>query len=132
MYTYFMYLYMRFSCASDNLFRSVLILFRIIGFPPFSCRDCIMEIIGIKTASSYFHISGNKRQKHCRRTVYHLYSESNRSVILISSAAAIASSWRSVGDVMPFSIVFSVDLLIPVRASSCFKVKCLSVRCLPR
>lgn len=54
MYTYFMYLYMRFSCASDNLFRSVLILFRIIGFPPFSCRDCIMEIIGIKDRFQLF------------------------------------------------------------------------------
>lgn len=55
------------------------------------------------------------------------YSDEYSSLIRICSADAMASSCRSVGDVRPFSIVFSVVLLIPVSCSSCFSVSPASV-----
>ena len=60
-------------------------------------------------------------------TIY-LYSLSKRSVILTSSAFAIASSWYRVGEVFPFSILLMAVLLIPDSPSNCFNVIPFTVR----
>lgn len=45
---------------------------------------------------------------------FHLYSDSNKSVIRTFNAFAIFSNCMIFGDVFPLSILFNVDLLIPV------------------
>lgn len=69
--------------------------------------------------SGHMHSGWDKSLPPC----YYFRAESNRSVILLSVAAAILSSCQSVGDVFPFSMLFSVVLLIPVSASSCRSVR---------
>lgn len=58
----------------------------------------------------------------------HLRSDSKRSVIRRFKASAMTSSSSNVGDVFPFSMLFSVLLLMPVMAASCASVRCFSVR----
>lgn len=59
---------------------------------------------------------------------YHLYSDSKRSVILISNAFAIFSNCNIVGMVLPFSILFNVLLLISVRFANSIRLTFFLIR----
>ena len=59
---------------------------------------------------------------------FYLYSDSYKSEILMFSAFATFSMTSIVGDVCPFSILFSVALLTPLFFSSCSSTHPLLVR----
>ena len=60
--------------------------------------------------------------------IYYLYSESYRALIRHPKPLAIFSRFASVGEVLPFSILFSVDLLTPVITATASSFKPLAVR----
>lgn len=65
----------------------------------------------------YFHDYGNIKSSRLYYLILcyniYLYSESNKSVIFTSNAIASVSSWNSVGDTFPFSMLLIVDFPIP-------------------